>query len=164
MCCLACSRCTGYRPILDAFRVFAKGDSAAYTEEAIAASKGLQPGHAHGNGAHTNGHNGSNGHSESNGHVGSNGHGHTGANGHANGNGAKKPTNGKNGKSNGQKVRAFFQCLLTVKRRQAPSLTRQLATVHALLCITLLREGSVITLPLRARRAQRGKHDIWRSA
>jgi len=88
--------------------VFAKGDSAAYTEEAIAASKGLQPGHAHENGAHTNGHNGSNGHSESNGHVGSNGHGHTGANGHANGNGAKKPTNGKNGKSNGQKVRLSF--------------------------------------------------------
>jgi xanthine dehydrogenase/oxidase len=36
-----CSRCTGYRPILDAFRVFAKADPKAYTEEAIAAAKGL---------------------------------------------------------------------------------------------------------------------------
>ncbi len=34
-----CSRCTGYRPILDAFRVFAKSDPKAYTEEAIAAAK-----------------------------------------------------------------------------------------------------------------------------
>lgn len=34
-----CSRCTGYRPILDAFSVFAKADPLAYTEEAIAASK-----------------------------------------------------------------------------------------------------------------------------
>lgn len=33
------SRCTGYRPILDAFKAFAKVDAAAYTEEAIAASK-----------------------------------------------------------------------------------------------------------------------------
>eukprot|EP00887_Chlorella_sp_A99_P006651 scaffold3.g6651.t1 len=32
-------RCTGYRPIVDAFRAFAKSDPAAYTEEAIAASK-----------------------------------------------------------------------------------------------------------------------------
>ncbi|EFJ45339.1 hypothetical protein VOLCADRAFT_63971 [Volvox carteri f. nagariensis] len=37
-------RCTGYRPILDAFKTFAKTDPAAYTEEAIAASKGLIPG------------------------------------------------------------------------------------------------------------------------
>ncbi|PNW76169.1 hypothetical protein CHLRE_12g545101v5 [Chlamydomonas reinhardtii] len=36
-------RCTGYRPILDAFKTFAKTDPAAYTEEAIAASKGLGP-------------------------------------------------------------------------------------------------------------------------
>ncbi len=35
------SRCTGYRPILDAFKTFAKTDPKAYTEEAIAASKGL---------------------------------------------------------------------------------------------------------------------------
>jgi hypothetical protein len=33
------SRCTGYRPILDAFKVFAKVEPGAYTEEAIAASK-----------------------------------------------------------------------------------------------------------------------------
>lgn len=32
------SRCTGYRPILDAFKVFAKAEDGAYTEEAIAAS------------------------------------------------------------------------------------------------------------------------------
>ena len=60
-----CSRCTGYRPILDAFKVFAKADPAAYTEESIAASKGLQNGqsakgdvengHAE-NGHATNGH------------------------------------------------------------------------------------------------------------
>lgn len=36
----ACSRCTGYRPILDAFKVFAKTEPGAYTEEALAASKG----------------------------------------------------------------------------------------------------------------------------
>ena len=35
------SRCTGYRPILDAFKTFTKSDPKAYTEEAIAASKGL---------------------------------------------------------------------------------------------------------------------------
>lgn len=58
-----CSRCTGYRPILDAFRVFAKADPSAYTEEAIEASQTAENGHAtngHANGA-TNGH--SNGHS-----------------------------------------------------------------------------------------------------
>ena len=33
------SRCTGYRPILDAFKVFAKADPQAYTEESIAACK-----------------------------------------------------------------------------------------------------------------------------
>ena len=36
-----CSRCTGYRPILDAFKVFAKAEPHAYTEEAIAASRAL---------------------------------------------------------------------------------------------------------------------------
>ena len=55
-----CSRCTGYRPILDAFKVFAKADPAAYTEESIAASQGLlQNRHAsHGSPAngHANGH------------------------------------------------------------------------------------------------------------
>lgn len=62
-----CSRCTGYRPILDAFKVFAKADPAAYTEESIAASRGMQlngqasdalSAHEHGNsnGAMTNGH------------------------------------------------------------------------------------------------------------
>ena len=60
------SRCTGYRPILDAFRVFAKGDSTAYTEEAIAASRGQLPGQ-NGNGMHANG---------------ANGHGMNGSNGH----------------------------------------------------------------------------------
>lgn len=45
------SRCTGYRPILDAFRVFAKTDAKAYTEEAIAAASGGTPnGDANGNG------------------------------------------------------------------------------------------------------------------
>ena len=39
--CAPCSRCTGYRPILDAFKTFTKSDPKAYTEEAIAASKGL---------------------------------------------------------------------------------------------------------------------------
>ncbi|GIL49662.1 hypothetical protein Vafri_5944 [Volvox africanus] len=39
-------RCTGYRPILDAFKMFAKTDPAAYTEEAIAASKGIANGAA----------------------------------------------------------------------------------------------------------------------
>eukprot|EP00873_Tetraselmis_striata_P035166 jgi/Tetstr1/455430/TSEL_042261.t1 len=44
-------RCTGYRPILDAFRVFAKTDAKAYTEEAIAAASGGTPnGDANGNG------------------------------------------------------------------------------------------------------------------
>ena len=49
-----CSRCTGYRPILDAFKVFAKVEAGAYTEEAIAASlaaegapKGAANGTAH---------------------------------------------------------------------------------------------------------------------
>ena len=98
MCSGLCSRCTGYRPILDAFRVFAKGDSTAYTEEAIAASKGQLPGQ-NGNGMHANG---ANGH----GMNGSNGHSHIGSNGHANGHGAaaKTSTGGKNGKTNGQKV------------------------------------------------------------
>ena len=53
-----CSRCTGYRPILDAFRVFAKADPSAYTEEAIEASQAAENGHAtngHANDA-TNGH------------------------------------------------------------------------------------------------------------
>ncbi|KAF5838823.1 molybdopterin binding aldehyde oxidase/xanthine dehydrogenase [Dunaliella salina] len=36
-------RCTGYRPILDAFKTFAKTDPKAYTEEAIAAAKGVIP-------------------------------------------------------------------------------------------------------------------------
>ncbi|GLC34818.1 hypothetical protein PLESTB_001167600 [Pleodorina starrii] len=52
-------RCTGYRPILDAFKTFAKTDPAAYTEEAIAASKGLAPGGC--STATTNGSNGANG-------------------------------------------------------------------------------------------------------
>ncbi len=40
LCCAApCSRCTGYRPILDAFKAFAKADPAAYSEEALAARK-----------------------------------------------------------------------------------------------------------------------------
>lgn len=39
-----CSRCTGYRPILDAFKVFAKVEPGAYTEEAIAASKAANGG------------------------------------------------------------------------------------------------------------------------
>lgn len=66
-----CSRCTGYRPILDAFKVFAKADPAAYTEESIAASKGLQNGQS-ANGAVENGH-AENGHA-TNGHA-THGHG-----------------------------------------------------------------------------------------
>lgn len=49
-----CSRCTGYRPILDAFKVFAKADPAAYSEEAIAANKGAGAANR-ANGAATNG-------------------------------------------------------------------------------------------------------------
>lgn len=55
---LLCSRCTGYRPILDAFKTFAKTEPRAYTEEAIAASKGLAPaadGSLPANGFHANG-------------------------------------------------------------------------------------------------------------
>ncbi len=91
---IACSRCTGYRPILDAFRVFAKGDSAAYTEEAIAASKaaGKTSGHAkingNSNGAHPK--NGSNSCKD----------GHDGCNGSTNGS-----ANSTDGKSNGQSVK-----------------------------------------------------------
>ena len=44
----SCSRCTGYRPILDAFKVFAKVEPGAYTEEAIAASKGAANGAVNG--------------------------------------------------------------------------------------------------------------------
>ncbi|KAL0052613.1 hypothetical protein WJX82_004790 [Trebouxia sp. C0006] len=65
-------RCTGYRPILDAFKVFAKADPAAYTEESIAASKSQQNGHAT-NGAAANGHDT----------TGLNGHPTNGLNGHA---------------------------------------------------------------------------------
>ena len=70
-----CSRCTGYRPILDAFKVFAKADPAAYTEESIAASKGLhQTGHAtEGRSANKqNGH--ANGHSANSDAASTNGH------------------------------------------------------------------------------------------
>jgi xanthine dehydrogenase/oxidase len=40
-CAVLRSRCTGYRPILDAFKVFAKSEAAAYTADAIAAAKGM---------------------------------------------------------------------------------------------------------------------------
>ena len=53
-----CSRCTGYRPILDAFRAFAKSDPAAYSEEAIAANK------ANGGSAPPPATNGANGHAK----------------------------------------------------------------------------------------------------
>ena len=46
------SRCTGYRPILDAFKVFAKVEPGAYTEEAIAASKAANGAQANGNAHH----------------------------------------------------------------------------------------------------------------
>lgn len=70
----ACSRCTGYRPILDAFRVFAKVEPSAYTEESIQASRnGHKQASSLANG-HTNGI--------------SNGH----ANGTANGHGASPAT------------------------------------------------------------------------
>ena len=48
--CCPCSRCTGYRPILDAFKTFAKSSPAAYTEDAIAAAKGIGGGPATTNG------------------------------------------------------------------------------------------------------------------
>ena len=66
-----CSRCTGYRPILDAFKVFAKADPTAYTEESIAASQGLQQSGNASDGPAANGH--------------ANGHVNCHANGHANG-------------------------------------------------------------------------------
>ena len=75
----ACSRCTGYRPILDAFKAFAKVDAAAYTEEAIAASKA----------AAANGGGSSNG---------------TAANGSSSGGGAG--SNGANGGSSGSSGKA----------------------------------------------------------
>ncbi|BDA44652.1 Xanthine dehydrogenase [Coccomyxa sp. Obi] len=89
-------RCTGYRPILDAFRVFAKGDSAAYTEEAIAASKaaGKTNGRAHTNGS-SNGAHPENGHTKS-----SCNDGHDGCNGKTNGSATTT-----DGKSNGQSVK-----------------------------------------------------------
>ena len=100
-----CSRCTGYRPILDAFRVFAKANPSAYTEEAIAASRGGQPA-ANG---HSNGH--ENGHS--NGDANGGAHGQNGAHsqpvhGAENGSAAKKA----NGKSNGKvrRLTAEFLC------------------------------------------------------
>lgn len=49
-----CSRCTGYRPILDAFRVFAKAEPAAYTREAIAAGQGMAAATAEENGGSPN--------------------------------------------------------------------------------------------------------------
>lgn len=41
------SRCTGYRPILDAFRVFSEVPAGAYTEEAIAAHSQKAGDHDH---------------------------------------------------------------------------------------------------------------------
>lgn len=109
-----CSRCTGYRPILDAFKVFAKADPAAYTEESIAASKGLLNGQATNghdtNGSATNGH-AANGHSE-NGHADKNG---------GISNGTVKEL-AKSSKSNGGKV--HFHC----SRRAA---TMRRAVEHA---------------------------------
>ncbi len=100
---------------MDAFKVFAKADPAAYTEESIAASKSQQNGHAS-NGAATNGHdttglnghptNGLNGHAtHTNGHE-TNGHdtdGHA-TNGHKNNRHAVNEHSGNghlNGRSNG---------------------------------------------------------------
>ena len=109
----ACSRCTGYRPILDAFRVFAKAEPHAYTEEAIAAASGAAmaqqaqhdapandganghggnslaaTGHGHISpftGGHAAGSSASDGHTGSNGNMGSDGN--TGCNGHTSSNG-----------------------------------------------------------------------------
>ena len=109
--CIVRSRCTGYRPILDAFRVFAKGDSAAYTEEAIAASKaGASSGHAHTNGA-SNGHaNGSNG-ACTDGHDGCNGksNGHKGQMSDVNG-----KSNGRSAKTNGKVGPRLGRCSLVI--------------------------------------------------
>lgn len=90
-------RCTGYRPILDAFKIFAKADPAAYTEESIAASKGLL------NGKKPDGH-AENGHSQNgNPHNGHNGHSGNQSNGHeSNSNGNTDHTNNGTG-SNGHK-------------------------------------------------------------
>jgi xanthine dehydrogenase/oxidase len=58
-----CSRCTGYRPILDAFKVFAKSEPSAYAADAIAAAKGMAAATAADNAAAgSSGSNGSNGH------------------------------------------------------------------------------------------------------
>jgi hypothetical protein len=96
---------------LDAFKVFAKADPAAYTEESIAASKSQQNGHAT-NGAAANGHdttglnghptNGLNGHATNTNGLETNGHdtdGHA-TNGHKNN---RYAVNGhsENGNSNG---------------------------------------------------------------
>lgn len=56
---MLCSRCTGYRPILDAFKVFAKSEPSAYAADAIAAAKGMAAATAADNsGAGSNGSNG----------------------------------------------------------------------------------------------------------
>lgn len=68
----ACSRCTGYRPILDAFRVFAKAEPHAYTEEAIAAASKAATAQQAQRDAPANG--GSNGHGGNS--LAATGHGH----------------------------------------------------------------------------------------
>lgn len=45
------SRCTGYRPILDAFKIFAKAEPGAYAAEAIAAARGMAAADALDNGS-----------------------------------------------------------------------------------------------------------------
>ncbi len=125
--CIVCSRCTGYRPILDAFRVFAKGDSAAYTEEAIAASKAA----AKTNGrAHTNG--SSNGTHPENGHTKCSGNnGHDGCNGKTNGSATTT-----NGNSNGQSVKTngkvchLLQCIVIPTCQSEGHVSTLGATLH----------------------------------
>jgi xanthine dehydrogenase/oxidase len=75
-------RCTGYRPILDAFRPFAKADPAAYTEDALQAAAATAAAEKKNNG-HSNGT--SNGTEKK-----SNGHGHGNNN-----NGPVCPSTGK---------------------------------------------------------------------
>ena len=79
LCRCLCSRCTGYRPILDAFKVFAKVDPLAYTEESIAAckdakSEAILPRLGEGSGSSDDEPSSSSGHAQANGGELANGH------------------------------------------------------------------------------------------
>lgn len=84
LCPCRCSRCTGYRPILDAFKVFAKADPLAYTEESIAACKNasreaILPRLGEGSGSSDDEPSSSNGHAQADGGQWGSGHATAGA-------------------------------------------------------------------------------------